>query len=876
MRFPTLLLGLALTFVSWSFAAESSPPRERVSFNDGWRFARADDPGWTSAQFDYAVMRPWLLASSAQFLGATSPRFARPAGNIGADLPPTQPGFDDSAWRRLDLPHDWGIEGPFRQDYPGETGKLPWWGVAWYRKHFTSPASDADRRVVLEIDGAMAYSAVWLNGHFVGGWPYGYTSYQLDLTPWLRVGGDNVLAVRLDNPPDSSRWYPGGGLYRNVWLTRTSPVHVAPWGAFVTTPRISPESATVSINLVTENDSDADAELTFTTELFALDADGRPSGSAVAVTPPATAKVPARRQHSTTQVATVANPPLWSVDHPNLLVAVTTIRAGERVVDRRETTFGIRTAVFDADRGFLLNGQRVPIRGVCLHHDLGALGTAIHVRALERQLQLLRSMGCNALRTSHNPPAPELLDLCDRLGFLVMDEAFDSWAKGKKRHDYHALFTDWHEQDLRALVRRDRNHPSVILWSFGNEVQDQHDSEGWKLGAHLASIIREEDRTRPLSTALDGIASGYNGLQLVVDAMGYNYKPWEYAKFHAAFPTIPIYGSETASTLSSRGEYFFPLSADRADRSSRVNFQVSSYDNAAETWATLVETEWRGQDAGDYVAGEFVWTGFDYLGESTPYLNDSTAPLNFTDAALQAKAERELKELGRILVPSRSSYFGIFDLAGFPKDRFYLYQSRWRPDLPMAHLLPHWTWPERVGEITPVHVYTSGDSAELFLNGHSLGRKTKAAGEYRLRWDDVRYEPGELKVTAYRNGQPWAEDVVQTAGPAARLQLTADRAGLHADGRDLAYVSVAILDARGVPVPRASDRVTFTVDGPAELVATDNGDPTNLETFSSPSRAAFHGRVLAIVRPRRGTAGAITVRATAPGLAPAEVALRSQ
>ena len=873
------LLSLALPVVA---QAADTPPRERVSLNAGWRFQKGDDANWTVSQLDYAVTKPWLLASSSNLLGFGASRPARPPGNLAGDVSQIRADYDDSGWRNLDLPHDWGIESAFRQEYPGETGKLNWWGTAWYRKHFTVPAGDAGRSISLEIDGAMAYSTVWLNGQFVGGWPYGYTSYQVDLTPFIKAGAENVLAIRLDNPPDSSRWYPGGGIYRNVWLVKTEPVHIAHWGTTVTTPRVSAAEADVIVRVQAGNETDQRAEVTLTNELFALDATGRITGPAIATGQPLALRIPGRREAAAATSFRLARPRLWSVADPQRYVAVTTLRQGERVVDRFETNFGIRSAAFDADRGFLLNGEVVPLRGVCNHHDLGALGTAINVRALERQLEILRALGCNAIRTSHNPPAPELLELCDRLGFVVFDEAFDCWVKGKTPNDYHRLFADWHERDLRALIRRDRNHPSVIMWSIGNEVADQHDPEGWKLAAHLAAIVREEDRTRPVSTALDGIQSGYNGLQLVVDAMGYNYKPGEYARFHATFPTIPLYSSESASTLSSRGEYFFPVSDNKLDPAGRVNFQVSSYDLLAEQWATTPDAEWKGQDGTPSVAGEFVWTGFDYLGEPTPYGHDSTKLLHFSDPDRQAAAARELADTAKIIVPSRSSYFGIVDLAGLPKDRFFLYQARWRPELPMAHLVPHWTWPERVGQITPVHVYTSGDEAELFLNGLSLGRKPKAAGTYRIRWDDVKYAPGELRVVAYKHGAKWAEDVQRTAGPAAKLSLTPDRAVLRTadgdgtSGNDLAFVTVRITDQDGQLVPRAQHRLSFEVAGPGEIAATDNGDATSFESFQSRERAAYNGQALVIIRPKRGEAGPITLRAKSDGLAPAEITITAQ
>jgi beta-galactosidase len=875
---PTIALFLGLTLASLTATAGVNPPRERIAFNDGWLFSRTDAE-WVLGQLDYANAKPWLLASAAHLFGPTSPRYAPPPGNFGGHFTHTQPGFDDSGWRKLDLPHDWGIEGPFKQEYPNDTGKLPWWGVAWYRKHFDVPAGDAGRRLVLEIDGAMAHSLVWLNGQFVGGWPYGYSSFQLDLTRFVKPGARNVLAIRLDNPRESSRWYPGGGIYRNVWLTKTDPVHVAQWGTVVTTPKVSPEAAQVSVQVIADNDSSAKASLAINTELFALTAAGEKAATPAATGSPVAVTIEAGRQASTTQTLLVETPQLWSVAHPNRYVAVTTVTQGERIVDRVETPFGIRSIAFDADRGFLLNGEVVPIRGVCNHHDLGALGAAINVRALERQLEILRAMGCNAIRTSHNPPAPELLDLCDRLGFLVMDEAFDCWGKGKNRHDYHVQFPDWHEADLRALVRRDRNHPSVILWSIGNEVIEQwyaDGQEGWKLAGRLASIMREEDRTRPVSAGFNGESSGYNGFQHVLDAIGYNYRIKEYARFRQVNPTVPLFGAETASALSTRGVYFFPVSDDKLDPASRADFQVSSYDLYAAPWATPPDWEWRAADAVPGYAGEFVWTGFDYLGEPTPYNADLTNLLNFSDPAEKERQKKLLTELGRIPTPSRSSYFGIVDLAGFPKDRYYFYQARWRPELPMAHLLPHWTWPERVGQVTPVHAYTSGDEAELFLNGQSLGRKKLAAGEYRLRWDDVKYAAGEIRLVAYKNGARWAEAVQRTAGPAARLKLKADREQLAADGKDLSFVTVRIEDADGVLAPRAANRVRFEVNGPAEIVVTDNGDPTSFESFQAKERAAFNGLALVVVRTKPGEPGTITLTATSPGLASTEVPLTAK
>jgi beta-galactosidase len=855
--------------------ATDPPLRERLNFDADWRFQKGD-PAGAGDSLDYHHLKDALLASSAAFLtpvAAARPPDATPAG-LGKDVAYTQPGFDDAGWRHLNLPHDWGIEGPFNQAYPGETGKLPWWGIAWYRKHFDVPAADAGRRCCLDIDGAMSYAAVWCNGQFVGGWPYGYASWQVDLTPFLKPGAENVLAIRLDNPPDSSRWYPGGGIYRHVWLETAAPIHVAHWGNYVTTPQITDDHANVTVATTVANQSGADADIVVHTAIFQCGTDGHPVGNPVAEAKDVPVRVRSGGSGIAYAKAAVEHPNRWDLQHPDRYVAVTTLEQDHQPVDRCETPFGIRTIQFTAGNGFLLNGKRVRLQGVCDHHDLGSLGAALNDRALQRQLEILQSMGCNAIRTSHNPPAPELLELCDRMGILVMDEAFDCWEIPKKPNGYNLLFDAWHDRDMRALVRRDRNHPSVILWSIGNEIPEQGTPQGPLLASELAGDVRMEDYSRPTTCACSDTSGGYNGYQKAVDVFGYNYRPQEYGRFRAANPAIPVFGSETASTISSRGFFVFPVVDNKSG--GLADFQVSDYDWYAPGWATTPDTEFKGQDLAPFTAGEFVWTGFDYLGEPTPYNKDLTNLLNFPDDAARTRMAQELTELGKIPVPSRSSYFGIIDLAGFPKERYYLYQARWRPDLPMAHLLPHWTWPERLGEVTPVYVYTSGDEAELFLNGQSLGRKKKEPLQYRLRWDDVKYAPGELKAVAYKDGKPWATDVEKTAGPAAKLALLADRDQLAADGRDLSFVSVTIVDADGQPVPRTANAVHFAVSGPADIVATDNGDATSFESFQAPERHAFNGRCLAIVRTRPGAAGRITVEAQSEGLQPASVQLESR
>ena len=867
--FKLLPLTALLLAQTATFAATTEAPRERISLDVGWRFQKGDAPD-AGTNLTGLVISQWDLPTGNSF--TTNVPVQRSAGEPVENLSFAQAGYDDSQWRLLNLPHDWGIEGSFKQEYPGNTGKLPWWGVAWYRKHLDIPASDAGKKIYLDVDGAMSFAAVWLNGKFVGGWPYGYASWRVDLTPYLKLGGENVLAIRLDNPPDSSRWYPGGGIYRNVWLVKTATVHVGQWGTYVTTPEVSDQPATVKLQVTVDNDTDDGAAVTVKNELFELHADGT-KGKAVASLATDGVNIAAHQSQVIANQIVIKNPKRWTLEKPQRYVVVTSVEQEGKMLDCYETPFGIRTIEFTVDNGFLLNGRRVPLNGVCDHSDLGALGTVANTRGLERQIEILQGMGCNAIRTSHNPPAPELLDLCDRLGMLVMDESFDCWKQGKTENDYHLLWDDWHERDWRAELRRDRNHPSIILWSIGNEVKEQNSPVGRVIAAELTDIAHQEDPTRPTTSANNDVHSGYNGFAPNEDTFGYNYKPGEYGKFRAANPRQPLFGSETASCISSRGEYFFPVTDNKAG--GQADFQVSSYDLSAPPWATPPDREFKGQDEFPFVAGEFVWTGFDYLGEPTPYNDDKSNLLNFSDPAEKARMQKQLDALGKIQVPSRSSYFGIIDLAGFPKDRYYLYQARWRPDFPMAHILPHWNWPDRIGKVTPVMVYTSGDEAELFLNGKSLGRKKISKLEYRLRWNDVVYQPGELKVVAYKNGKKWATDVMKTTGPAAKLMLKADHDTIHSDGKDLSFITVTVADKNGQLVPRSKNYIKFSVEGPGEIVATDNGDATSFESFQAPERAAFNGLALVIVRAKTDQKGTIMLKADSAGLQPAAINLRS-
>ncbi|MGC4088156.1 MAG: beta-galactosidase GalB [Polyangiaceae bacterium] len=800
----------------------------------------------------------------------------RPAGNPGGQFEFVQPSFSDTAWQSVRLPHDWAIAGPFlvgeKAAVGGGMGRLPSPGVAWYRKKFVVPSSAAQRSIFLELDGAMSYAMVWLNGQLVGGWPFGYTSFQLDLSAYLRFGSENVLAIRLDNPPHSSRWYPGGGLYRNVWLTTAHRVHVAQWGAFVSTRNVSQRAADIDLALTLDNDSSVSATVRASTRVYALDAEGKREAQVLCEFEPQNVTIEAGQSVSLHASVRLNEPRLWGpppTQRPNLYVAVTTLYQGNEPIDEYQAVFGVRRLEFDPKQGVLVNGEHVFVRGANQHHDLGALGAAFNRRAAERQLELLREMGCNAIRTAHNPPAPELLDLTDRMGFLVFDESFDVWERKKTPLDFHLIFPDWHEQDMRAMVRRDRNHPSVVCWSIGNEVGEQYTADdGAAVAARLHRIAREEDPTRPTTTAMnfakpdmplpgvvDLISLNYQG-EGIRDAPGYAHlegirtSPL-YPAFQRAFPDKVIVSSENAAALSSRGEYTFPVfegsSAPIEDGKGGdpMRHHVSAYELYTAPFGSSADKVLASLERHPYVAGGFVWSGWDYLGEPTPYYS------------------------------SRSSYYGVIDLAGFKKDRFYLYQAQFRPELPMAHILPHWTWPERVGLVTPVHVFTSGDEAELFVNGRSQGRRSKGPLEYRLRWDEVRYEPGELKVVSYKRGAPWAEATTHTAGDAARLELTADRELLRADGADLAFVSVRVTDAHGVTMPRADQRIEFRVEGPARVVATDNGDPTDFTPFPSHARAAFNGYCLAIVSCLPDQAGDITLYAQSPTLESEPLRLRS-
>ena len=754
--------------------------------------------------------------------------------------------FDDSGWRTLDVPHDWSIEGAFSDTNPAGVagGALPG-GVGWYRKTFSVSQRDAGRLVFVEFDGVYRNSEVWINGQYLGKRPYGYSSFRYELTRHLRHGRKrNVIAVRVDNSQQpNSRWYSGSGIYRHVRLVTTDPVHVDQWGTYITTPEVSRDSGAVKVRTTIRNASHSDQAIALRTVVY--DAAGREVATASS-----DGRIPADSATEIAQDLVVRTPTLWSVEQPYLYRAVSRVMCRSRPCDEYATPFGVRTFAFDADRGFILNGKQLKIRGVCLHHDLGALGAAVNTRALERQLQIMQEMGVNAIRTSHNPPAPELLDLTDRIGFIVLDEAFDMWKKEKTKYDYHLDWDAWHVRDLSDMVRRDRNHPSVFIWSIGNEVMEQwtnDDTTAIPIARELAGIVRRLDPTRPITSANNN-GSPANPLfhAGALDLLGHNYHHEAWANFPAQFPGQKFIITEAMSALNSRGVYEQPSDSVASYATPYVkdsgpqpnkDYRLSSYDDRKAFWGSLHEESLRLFERYPFLSGMFVWTGFDYLGEPTPYR-----------------------------WPARSSYFGIVDLAGFPKDPYYLYQSEWT-DRPVLHLFPHWNWTP--GDTIDVWAYTNGDDVELFLNGGSLGVQRKEGEVRHLMWR-VPYAPGTLRAVAHKGGAVMATAQVQTAGAPARIALVPDRSTLHADGNDLSFVTVTILDRAGIAVPTADQLVRLRLAGDARIVAVDNGDQISHAPFQADRVQLFNGKALVVIR-AGARAGSATLTAEAQGLAPASV-----
>lgn len=796
--------------------------------------------------------------------------------NLGDSAAYSQPDFNDSSWRSLNLPHDWAIEGDFSKENPSGTGggALPG-GIGWYRKTFTVPGYKEGEKVYIDFDGAYMNTTVYINGHELGTRPYGYASFSYDITPWLKEG-DNVIAVKVDNSDQpNSRWYSGCGIYRHVWLRKLDAIHVAQWGTYVTTSDITPDSATVNIATTVDNTSATDAEVTLTTRVI------NPQGK-VAATVTASDNIAAGKSATVNQTARVADPQLWSLDNPALYSVVTDVAVGGKTVDTYQTTTGIRTIEFTADKGFFLNGEQVKINGVCMHHDLGALGAAVNTRAIRRQLEILQEMGVNAYRASHNPPAPEVLALCDSMGILVMDEAFDMWRKRKTERDYARFFDEWHERDLTDLVTRDRNHPSIIMWSIGNEVLEQWSdaaadtlsleeanlilnfghgadklakdgdemSVNSMLTAKLADIVKQLDPTRPVTAGMNEPNPGNHLIKSgALDIIGLNYHDEWYDDAEKNYPSKPLLGSETVSALMTRGYYKNPsdsiiIAPKRWDIPYEdPSFACSAYDNEHVPWGTTHENSLR-RMKDDRVMGQFIWTGFDYIGEPTPYG-----------------------------WPARSSYFGIVDLAGFPKDVYYMYQSEWRPDKTVLHLFPHWNWtPGQTVDL--LAYYNNADEVELFVNGKSQGVRSKGDGEYHVMWR-VPFEPGTIKAVSRKAGKTVAEQVINTAGEPAQIRLTPDRATITADGNDLSFVTVEILDSDGNLCPTAVNEVTFAVEGAGQNEGVDNGNPISLERFKADSRKAMAGKALLIVR-NNGKKGDINVKAVSPGLSDATVTLKAK
>ncbi|GHV72441.1 beta-galactosidase [Bacteroidia bacterium] len=740
---------------------------------------------------------------------------------------------DASGWRTLNLPHDWSIESDFSEAYPATPGggALPG-GIGWYRKTFDANTAWQGKQVYIDFDGVYWNSEVWLNGVSLGVRPNGYISFRYDLTPHLRFGTKNVIAVKVDNSQQpNSRWYSGSGIYRNVRLDITNSVHIDLWGTQVTTPQVSEQEAVVRVQTTIKNDAHADVQIRQTL----LDAQGK--------------KVASVQSNDTTQDLLVHNPHLWSIETPYLYSLKTVLLVDGNVTDEYTTKVGIRTFEFTADKGFFLNGKQVKINGVCNHHDLGCLGAAVNYRAIQRQLEILKAMGCNGIRCSHNPPAPELLDLCDAMGFIVMDEAFDVWRRSKSDHDYSLYFEAWHERDLTDLIVRDRNHPSVFLWSIGNEVWEQGGGvENQALTRHLAEIIRTLDPTRPITAGCNDVNPFNNVFQSgALDIVGFNYHRSDYDKVKDNFPGKPFIASESISGLMSRGFYMMPADTTHIWPSrwdiafDRPIHQCPAYDNCHVPWGDSHEESWNYIKKADFVAGQYIWTGFDYLGEPTPFG-----------------------------WPSRSSYFGIIDLAGFPKDIYYMYQSEWT-NQSVLHLLPHWNW--QVGETIDVWAYYSNaDEVELFLNNQSLGTKRKEGDDLHVAWR-VEYAPGALKAVSRKAGKEVLVNEIKTAGAPASLRLTADKSALQATGKDLSFITVEALDKDGNTVPTADNLISFTVEGPGTIVGTDNGDATDGNSLKKPERNLFNGKALVVVQGTKQK-GTVTLKATSDGLTEDKVELK--
>lgn len=794
------LLGVCIV----SCGTNVSLSRETVDFNKGWYFTLAD-----------------------------------------SSLEAHEPGFSHQNWRPLKLPHDWSIEGPFSEEHPAGAGggALPG-GIGWYRKPFLLSPADSDRNISIDFDGVYMNSEVWINGHYLGKRPNGYISFRYELTPHLNYGDqENVIVVKVDNSQQpNSRWYSGSGIYRNVRLVKTSDIFVDHWGAKVSTPEVSRQTATVELNLSIQNKSDRRMVEIINT---VMSQEGREVNRSTST-------------HSLDKSLNdlsfqwqVDEPRLWSVDDPFMYKIVTEIVADGQVMDTYESPLGLRYFEFSSEKGFILNGEPLKILGVCNHHDLGALGAAVNTRAIERQLEIMKKMGVNGIRTAHNPPAPELLQLCDSMGFIVMDEVFDMWAKKKSPYDYSRYWDDWSEKDLEDFVKRDRNHPSIFMWSIGNEILEQWDTTGIRIAKALADQVRTLDDSRPITSALNDPRPHNNIYKSgALDIVGFNYNHQLYADFPENFPGEVFIATETTSALATRGHYDMPSDSTRRwpiqwdipFTQGNADNTVSAYDHVSTGWGSTHEETWKVMKKYDFLAGMYIWTGFDYLGEPTPYG-----------------------------WPSRSSYFGIVDLAGFPKDTYYMYQSEWTEDT-VLHVFPHWNWKQ--GQQVDIWAYyNQADEVELFVNDESRGIRKKEGDDLHVMWR-INYEPGVIKVISRSNNREVAVKEVHTAGEPSTIEMKADREQIRADGKDMSFVTVSVLDENGNKVPDAESLITFSVEGAGEIVAVDNGDPTSHESFRVSQRKAFHGLALVVVRSTEAS-GIIKLTATGDGILKKEIQINT-
>lgn len=785
--------------------------------------------------------------------------------------------YNDAKWKNVTVPHDWAIYGPFSIDndkqntaiaqdgqtqameHAGRTGGLPFVGTGWYRLSFEVPEFKDNRRCTLVFDGAMSHAQVYINGEKAVYWPYGYNTFYVDATPFLKKGAKNELAVRLENQNESSRWYPGAGIYRNVHLIVTEDAHVPVWGTQVVTDEIGSDYARISQKTDLEVPAGKSLkDYTLVTEI--KDATGR------VVAQNRCSAEGAKAQHYTQQFV-VENPQLWTVDTPNLYTSESRIYEGSTLKDTYTTTFGIRQVKLEAGKGFFLNGKLIKFKGICQHHDLGALGAEVNMAAIRRQIRILKDMGCNAIRTSHNMPAPELVQACDEMGMMLMGESFDEWITPKVQNGYHQFFNEWAERDIDHLVRHYRNNPSIVMWCIGNEVPDQDDGDrGTKIAYRLQQLCHQLDPTRPVTQGMDHPdAVVNNGMAAAMEIPGFNYRPHKYLENIKKLPQGFLLGTESASTISSRGVYKFPV--ERKAMAKYPDHQASSYDVEHCSWSNLPEDDWVQHDDLPWCMGEFVWTGFDYLGEPSPYYTDW---------------------------PSHASLFGIIDMGGIPKDRYYLYRSHWNKQAETLHILPHWNWAGREGEVTPVFVYTNYPKAELFINGKSQGvvekdstvtvynsadaesqRTFKRQRRYRLMWMNTKYEPGTLKVVAYdAQGHVAATREMHTAGGPYAIRLEADRTSLTADGKDLSFVTVSVVDKDGNLCPLADNEIKYTVTGAGHYKAGTNGNPASLESLQRPQMKVFSGQMSAIISTTERP-GTITVKASAKGLKTATLKLTS-